>query len=81
MSRIISASIDLNKIEISKVTTGKNGGKYVNISIIINDSVDQYGNDTSITIGQTKEEREEGNKHLKIEMDKFFKENENKINK
>lgn len=58
MSRIISASIDLNKIDISKVTTGKNGGKYVNISIIINDSVDQYGNDTSITIGQTKEERE-----------------------
>lgn len=58
MSRIISASIDLDKIDISKVKAGKNGGKYVNISIIINDSVDQYGNDTSITIGQTKEERE-----------------------
>jgi hypothetical protein len=33
-------------------------GKYINISIIINDEADQYGNNVAIIESQTKEERE-----------------------
>ena len=67
MAKIITASIDLNKIDKAKVqTVDKNGnpfknkGKYLNISITINDEPDQYGNHASIKVNQTKEEREKG---------------------
>ena len=57
MSKIIAASIDLTKIDKTRITLGKNGAKYYNISIILNDEKDTYGNDCAITEGQTKEER------------------------
>lgn len=57
MSTIIAGSIDLNKIDKSRIVAGKNGAKYYKISIILNDEKDQYGNDCSIQEGQTKEER------------------------
>jgi len=57
MSKIISAGIDLAKIDKARITLGKNGAKYYNVSIIINDEKDNYGNDCAITEGQTKEER------------------------
>ena len=58
MSRIISASIDLAKIDRSKITKGKNGQKYYSISISVNDEADKFGNDVAITAGQSKEERD-----------------------
>jgi hypothetical protein len=58
MSRIISASIDLAKIEKSKITEGKNGQKFYSISIAVYDESDKFGNDVAITAGQSKEERE-----------------------
>jgi hypothetical protein len=57
MSKIIAASIDVMKIDKSRIVEGKNGAKYYNISIILNDEKDTYGNDCAITEGQTKEER------------------------
>ena len=57
MSKIIAASVDLTKIDKTRITLGKNGAKYYNISIILNDEKDTYGNDCAITEGQTKEER------------------------
>lgn len=57
MSKIIGASLDLSKIDKTRITLGKNGAKYYNISIILNDEKDSYGNDCAITEGQTKEER------------------------
>jgi len=51
---IFNASIDLTKIEKSKI----NKGKYLNISGFINDEVDQYGNNVAIIVSQSKEERE-----------------------
>lgn len=57
MSKIIAASVDLTKIDKSRIVEGKNGAKYYNISIILNDEKDTYGNDCAITEGQTKEER------------------------
>ena len=58
MARIISASIDLTKIDKSKIIEGKNGGKFYNIQIFCNDEKDKYGNDVGLTDSQTKEERE-----------------------
>jgi hypothetical protein len=55
MSTLISGSIDLTKIDKEKLVNGK----YLNIQISINDNSDQYGNNVGITIGQTKEERED----------------------
>ena len=56
MAKIISASIDLTKIDKSKIIDGKKG-KYYNLDITVNDDKDQYGNDVSISTSLTKEER------------------------
>jgi len=54
---IVNASLDLTKIEKSKIIKGKKGS-YINITMFINDEVDQYGNNASVILSQTKEERE-----------------------
>lgn len=58
MAQIISVSIDLNKLDKSRIVEGKNGSKYYNFTINVNDEKDQYGNDASVTISQTAEERQ-----------------------
>jgi hypothetical protein len=58
MAIIATASIDLTKIDKSKIIEGKKGGKYLNLSIMMNDEESQYGDNVSISIGQSKEERE-----------------------
>ena len=64
---MLTGSIDLNKIDKTKiVSTDKNGNpfesgaKYLNIVVWINDEADKYGNNASIQISQSKEEREAG---------------------
>jgi len=57
MSRIISCSIDLNRINKAKINVLENGQKWYNFSIIVNDSPDKYGKDCSLTESQSKEER------------------------
>ena len=57
MSTIVNASLDLSKIEKSKIIKGKKGS-YINVTMFINDEVDQYGNNASVIMSQTKEERE-----------------------
>jgi len=54
MSTLISGSIDLTKIDKSKLKDGK----YLQVQISVNDTTDSYGNNVSITVNQTKEERE-----------------------
>mgnify|MGYP006388642693 FL=1 len=58
MAQIISVSIDLNKLDKSRIVEGKNGAKYYNFTINVNDEKDNYGNDASVTISQTAEERQ-----------------------
>jgi hypothetical protein len=58
MSTIIGASIDLAKLKNAPVIKGKNGAEYVNITIIVNDEPNQWGKDVSISLEQSKEERE-----------------------
>lgn len=57
MASIIKASIDLNKIPKDKIYVGKKG-KYLPITITLNDEVDNYGNQGPLIVEQTKEERE-----------------------
>lgn len=73
MSKLLTGSIDLNKIDKTKiVTTDKNGNpfengaKYLNVVVWINDELDNYGNKASIQISQSKEEREAGGKAIYI---------------
>jgi hypothetical protein len=57
MASIIKTSINLNAIDKSKIIDGKKG-KYLPITITLNDEVDQFGNQGPVIISQTKEERE-----------------------
>ena len=57
MASIIKASINLSEIPADKIITGKKG-KYLPITITLNDEVDQFGNQGPIVVAQTKEERE-----------------------
>jgi len=58
MAQLLSVSIDLAKIEKSKIIEGKNGGKYLNLTVSVNDEDDQFGNNISVWHSQSKEERE-----------------------
>ena len=73
MSKMLTGSINLSKIDRSKIVStnkaGKpfeNGAKYLNVVIWINDQADQYGNNASILNSQSKEEREAGGKAIYI---------------
>jgi hypothetical protein len=57
MASIIKTSINLSEIPADKIITGKKG-KYLPITITINDEVDQFGNQGPIVVAQTKEERD-----------------------
>jgi hypothetical protein len=57
MASIINFSIDLNKIPKDKIINGKKG-KYLPITVTLNDEVDQFGNNGPVIVGQSKEERE-----------------------
>lgn len=56
MSAIINASIDLSKVDKSRIFE-KDGRKWLNLSISVNDET-MYGNNVGISISQSKEERE-----------------------
>jgi hypothetical protein len=57
MAIIINASIKLNDIPSDKIIVGKKG-KYLPITITVQDELDQFGNQGPIIVAQTKEERE-----------------------
>lgn len=53
MSAILNLSIDLSKVDKSKLVDGK----YLNTQVFINDDT-RYGNNVSMAYSQSKEERE-----------------------
>ena len=57
MASILATSIDLTKIPKDKIIEGKKG-KYLPITITVNDEVDQFGNQGPVIVSQTKEERD-----------------------
>ena len=78
MSKLLIGSIDLTKIDKTKIIDRdkdgnlfQNGAKYLNVTVWINDETDRYGNNASIQISQSKEEREAGGKAIYIGNLKF----------
>lgn len=59
MATIINASIDVTKIPKESLVTGKKG-TYANVTVFINDET-RFGNNCSLAMSQSKEEREAGN--------------------
>ena len=57
MAGIIKTSINLSEIPKDKIREGKKG-KYLPISITVNNEPDQFGNQGPVIVDQTKEERE-----------------------
>ena len=57
MASIIATSIDLTKIPKDKIIEGKKG-KYLPITITLNDELDQFGNNGAVIVQQTKDERD-----------------------
>ena len=57
MASIIATSIDLTKIPKDKIIQGKKG-KYLPITVTLNDELDQFGNSGPVCVQQTKEERD-----------------------
>ncbi len=57
MAGIVKGSINLSNIPKDKIIVGKKG-KYIPVSITVNDEEDQFGNFGPIIVDQTKEERE-----------------------
>lgn len=71
MARLINASIDLSKIDKTKIITTEKG-KYLNITISVNDEKNKFDQDTSIFIQQSKDERENKEKKVYIGNGKTF---------
>ena len=57
MASIVNFSIDLTKIPKDKIIDGKKG-KYLPITLTLNDEVVQFGNYGPVIVAQSKEERE-----------------------
>ena len=57
MASIIKASINLSEVPKDKIYVGKKG-KYLPITITLNDELDQFGNQGPVVVEQTKEERD-----------------------
>ena len=72
--QMMIGSICLSDIPRDKVVVSeKNGKKYLNIVLWINEQEDKYGNNTSIQVGLSKEEREDGVKPTYVGNLKFNK--------
>jgi hypothetical protein len=63
MATMFNMKINLSKIDKSKLVQGK-AGVWGNITGVINDEVDDYGNNVSFWMEQSKEERD--NKDSKV---------------
>ena len=57
MAGIVKASINLDNIPKDKIIIGKKG-KYLPITITVNDEPDQFGQQGPVCVDQTKEERD-----------------------
>ena len=69
----VSGSVNLSKMDKSKLITGKNGDKYLPLSMFIDiDEKDQYDNNGMITQGVSKEDKEAGVKGAILGNTKVF---------
>jgi hypothetical protein len=61
MATLVNVSLNLSSIDASKVIEGKKG-KYLNLTVAVNDETNDYGQNVSLYHSQTKEAREGGEK-------------------
>ena len=67
MAQLLTGSICLTDIPADKISLfEKNGKKYLNVTVWINDKEDERGNIASIQVSQSKDERESGAKKVYI---------------
>lgn len=71
MQKLISLSIDVDKLDVKRLYKGKKG-KYLSATLFLKEEVDQYGNNGFIVESITKEEREAGHKGTIIGNAKFL---------
>ena len=57
MSAIINYSLRVDKMPKEKFVAGKDGAVYVNLTMSVDDET-RFGNNTSVYVSQTQEERE-----------------------
>ena len=57
MSALINFNLNVAKLPKEKFIAGKEGAVYVNLTMAVNDET-RYGNNTSVYVAQSKEERE-----------------------
>jgi len=57
MSALINFNLNIAKLPKEKFIAGKEGAVYVNLTMAVNDET-RYGNNTSVYVAQSKEERE-----------------------
>jgi hypothetical protein len=56
--KIISLSVDVSKFARERIVTGKNGGKWMYLDLILHEEADRYGNHGFVKPQSTKQERE-----------------------
>ena len=56
MGKLLSVSLDVLKIDKKKLFVGKKG-KYLKLTISLNDEIDQFGNNVSVWEEQSTEDR------------------------
>jgi hypothetical protein len=71
MQKLISLSIDVEKLDPKRLYKGKKG-KYLSATLFLKEEVDQYGNNGFVVESITKEEREQGKKGTIIGNAKFM---------
>ena len=57
MGALINVSVNLDKLDKTRIIKGKNGN-YYNFTVSVNDQTGQYGDNVSLFDTQSKEERE-----------------------
>jgi hypothetical protein len=57
MAAIVTVNVDLSKIPTDKIYEGKKG-RYAELTVMINDETSEYGSNVSVSMNQTKEERD-----------------------
>lgn len=54
---LVNLDIDLTTLPKDKISTGKNGHKYIKLTAATMRQPDQWGNDMTVFVAQTREER------------------------
>lgn len=57
---IITVKIDVAKVDKARLFEGKNGAKYLDITLLGRDEPDQYGNDFMVVQQVSQQERQSG---------------------